>query len=137
MVPGNPAEWFSSIRTVIWRYCGDCIEKSGTYRATGASREILPWSTNCMTAIVVRILLTDPTPNLVVAVGFLPALLMRPKVWLHTVLPPDTRATDADVDWVSFNAARMAWRPALIVVLKDSCLDFFAVACVAWTGSAA
>ena len=62
---------------------------------------------------MVTILLTDPTPYRVVGDGFLPAVLTRPKVWLHTVLPSDTNATDADVDLVSFNAAadRLATLP--------------------------
>ena len=99
------------------------MAKSGMYRATGASSETLPWSTSCITAMVVTTLLTDPTPYRVVGDGFLPAGLTRPKVWLHTILPSDTNAIDADVDLVSFNAVRTALRPSLIVVLNvgDGC----------------
>ena len=123
--PGSPAEWLRSIRTVICLYCGDCIVKSGTYRATGASNEIFPASTSCITATAVTTLPTDAIPYFVVGDGFLPAVLTRPKVWLHTVLPLDTNATDADVAPVCFNVDRMALRPALIVWVND-CFDFAA-----------
>ena len=78
----------------------------------------LPASTNCMRAIAVTVLLTDPIPYFVVGEGFLPAVLTRPKVWLHTLLPLATNATETDVAFVCFMALRTAWRPSLMVVLN-------------------
>ena len=52
-VPLMPEEWFSSIRTVMSLYRWSAMVKSLRYRVTGASREILPSSTSCMTATVV------------------------------------------------------------------------------------
>ena len=57
--------------------------------------------------------------------------MTRPKVWLHTTLPSETNATDAEVDLVSFSACRTALRPSLIVVLNVGGGCFFAGA-AAW-----
>ena len=58
----RPEEWFSSIRTVMSLYRGSAILKSGRYFTTGWSRSSLPDSASCMTATVVKILLTEPIP---------------------------------------------------------------------------
>ena len=53
------------MRTVICRYCGDFIVKSGTYRTTGR-RGHLPASTNCMRAIAVTVFADRSIPYFVV-----------------------------------------------------------------------
>lgn len=55
-----PEEWFSSMRTVMSLYRGSAILKLGRYVVTGLSRSTFPCSTSCMTAAVVKILLTEP-----------------------------------------------------------------------------
>ncbi len=72
------------------------------------------------------VLLTDPIPYFVDGDGFLPVVFTRPKVWLHTLLPLATSATDTEVALVCFIASRTAWRPALIVVVKVGAGGFFA-----------
>ena len=77
-------------------------------------------------------------PNMVVSDGFLPAVLTRPKVRLHTVLPlGHQRHHDADVAWASFNAARMALRPAFLVLVPLVRTSSSSAVGVVWTVSAA
>jgi hypothetical protein len=63
VVPGSPLEWFSSIRSVIWRKRGSAILNSGRCWTTGSSRPTFPSSTSCIRAVATKTLLMDPMLN--------------------------------------------------------------------------
>jgi hypothetical protein len=59
--PFQPTQCWTRFRTVTWREAArSATAKSGRYRRTGASRSTLPRSTNCISAVPVKVLVVEP-----------------------------------------------------------------------------
>ena len=65
----SPEVWLSRLSTVIWSAARSSASmSSGTYRRTGASSAIVPSATSRITAVAVKVLVTDAIRNKVCCV---------------------------------------------------------------------